>query len=160
MNRPDGQPERRHSDILPECAVSLAVLAERMARIIEDQAKLAEILHGNGKLGLCQDTSENTRSITSILKILDSEIETRKKETEIRELETSVRKAETIARTIETATRIEETAIRKQEANDRKVETSSRKTELRRWWLSTTTSIIVAVLAILQGIAIYRLTGK
>jgi hypothetical protein len=112
--------------LLPECAGNFATLTQQVAEITKDQLQIAELVFGNSKPGLRELTEANIRDIASNVQMIEEMIEVRKLETQARLAETQVREKET----------------------------EDRKKEARKWWKGQVSSVITAVLVIIQTITI------
>lgn len=116
-----------HSEgILPECAERLATITERLLQTTQIQAHIAETVFGNGKIGLKDQTEDNTRDITTLTSLMNQANRVRE----------------------------EETATRKRETEERMREVAQRKSDTTKWWLGIVAAIIIAFISIIQSVAV------
>jgi hypothetical protein len=140
-------------DVLPECIEKQATLAEQMKQTSDILKDLVITVKGNGKVGLQETTSQNTRDIAEIVTSLREENSVRNKETEVRQAETIARTVETQVRQKETDARELETKAREAETVVRKAESLKRRNDVWKWWMTILSALIFAAIAIAQAIA-------
>jgi len=136
--------EEHPSTMLPTCASYFATLSVNMAQVTKDQAHIAEKIWGNGKTGMDEQLSENTRAITSILSALD-------KAARVRELEAQTLATErkvTLERQEEEA---KEKINKEEQLEQEKLEKEAeRNADIKKWWLGIGAAILLAIIAIIR----------
>lgn len=80
-------PTKKTYDVNPDCLVTMTKITERMNVIVADQKEISNLIYGNGKVGLKDQTAENTRDIIDITKVLKDVNDTKKLEEERKESE-------------------------------------------------------------------------
>lgn len=112
--------------ILPECAANLATLSERLLQVAETQDHIAEMVYGNGKVGLKDQTEANSRDIAALTKLI-----------------ADMAKAREV-----------EAAAHQKEIKERQHDAEQRKGDIRKWWLGIAAAAILALIAVAQNVAI------
>ena len=73
-------PAKKTYEVNPDCLVTMTQITEQMKVVVADQKEISNLIYGNGKVGLKEQTAENTRDIIDITKLLSEVNETKKLE--------------------------------------------------------------------------------
>lgn len=63
-------PTKKVYEVNPDCLVVMTQLTEQMKVVVADQKEISNLIYGNGKVGLKDQTAENTRDIVDITKMM------------------------------------------------------------------------------------------
>jgi hypothetical protein len=75
-------PTKKTYEVNPDCLVTMTKITEGMKVVVANQKEISELIYGNGRVGLKEQTAENTRDIIDITKLLSEVNETKKLEEE------------------------------------------------------------------------------
>jgi hypothetical protein len=95
-NRPsiEHQPIPEPYPINPVCAANLATITANLLQVTKTNERMVEKIEGNGKIGLEDQTTANTRDITNLTVMIKDMIADRKEGQKAKEVDTQQRKSE------------------------------------------------------------------